>query len=234
MSGTPRGHGWGLALAMALLAGCASKPAPQPAADAENVILACGEAALAAVCLRLVDMPAAQQARVATAARQAIAILHDPAYVQDLATFQCRHAAQLAGYPAWQGLDAAGIVGRVRHAIEGASVTTHGGLRGAWLWHNPLIRNRAFEGRRLADGSRAPLSLNAAALRSARPAEIVNSLVHELAHGAGFQHPSYADQAYVGLCEPPYVLGSLAERRAGGRLRGDHAHCGALLAEPND
>lgn len=37
------------------------------------------------------------------------------------------------------------------------------------------------------------------------------SLVHEISHRIGMGHPHSDSDFPVGLCEPPYVLGSIAE-----------------------
>jgi hypothetical protein len=208
-------------LAAATLIGCASTQVTRE--------LACGAEARAAVCIGPISAPETHIDKVMQASQQAVELLHDPGFRDDIAAFQRRHASMLSRYSAWQGLDADGIVNAMRAALPQVSITSHDDGRSAWLWYNPMIRNRAFEGRRHADGSLGPLSLNAFALRSASLPQVVNSIVHEVAHAAGMAHPSYEREPYVGLCEPPYVLGSIAERRSGGELRSEFQHCRALI-----
>jgi hypothetical protein len=146
-------------------------------------------------------------------ARAAIDVISSGAFVAELAAFLKKHAHDSDLSDSWADADAEDIAARLRKEIQGASVKTFGGVRGAF--DSVFYGTVAIERR----NRQRPVEFNRWGLKGRTPAEIANSVVHEIAHGIGLRHPHMPgppkswDSA---LCEPPYLIGALVEKIAAG------------------
>ncbi len=200
--------------AAALAGGC-----PKPRVDRT-----CGHPPNQDACMGRIVAAKTQTKLVTDSARLAIDVLHDPRYRAEVARFIAAHAADSDLVETWGDATADALITQMRAELGGLQITTFGGPIG-------LIRllaygTRAFERRNPAE----PIRLNRWALVKATPASVANTIVHELSHAIDLRHPHSSDPHWaIGLCEPPYVLGSLAEKVAlGDAWQWTSAHCERL------
>jgi hypothetical protein len=161
-----------------------------------------------------VAAPAKQIDRFEAAGRGAIDAFYGQRLEADLNDFIAHHAsdAELAG--SWSGVKADQIVAGLRREIEGAQVTTFGGVTGAYfsVFYGTIARERVDED--------APIELNRWALGHRTAPQLANTIAHEIAHAIGLRHPHMGGPApkdwAIAPCEPPYLIGSLVERIAAG------------------
>jgi hypothetical protein len=175
----------------------------------------CGTGSNASTCFASIDqsgktMPDQRQ-RLNEAGTRTIDIISSPDFERELASFYAAYNprtrdAEHQRY--WQGFAPDAATKATRDGINGLHVETIGGLR-AWFSAR-FSGNLAYEGSTRPDGTREFL-LNRNRLD--RPvADLVATYVHEAAHKAGYSHrdKQNSDQK----CEPPYVMGQIAEKLA--------------------
>jgi len=105
-------------------------------------------------------------------------------------------------YPAWDGLRAENIISDMRSSIDGTYAETYGGPVG--LFKYLVFHNIAYDG--TTDG---PIRLNRWPLKKRSPADISNTIAHEVAHRIGLVHPSSDNDMATAKLEPPYVVGNI-------------------------
>lgn len=172
----------------------------------------CGTGANAFICFASIDQPGKVKPelreRLAAAGTRAIDIISTPDFERELAAFYLTHGNDGPHSEYWQGFDPKAATANARSNFNGLHIETVGGLR-AWFSAN-FMSNLAYEGGTRADGSRDIL-LNRNRLN--RPlAGLVGTYVHEAAHKAGYSHRG--KQSEDQKCEPPYVMGQIAEKLA--------------------
>lgn len=187
----------------------------------------CGSSPNDAVCLGEMIVPQAKADDFEQGAKAAVDALYSDRFRNDLVSFIREHAASSDREGAWKGHDADEIIIALRKEIVGTQVSTFGGPKG--LWYYTVYGTVAFE--RATDDS--PVRMNRWGLGSRTSAEIANTIVHEVAHAAGLTHPHMGGPApkdsTISACEPPYLLGSLAERiAAGDQWKWTAYHCSYL------
>jgi hypothetical protein len=148
--------------------------------------------------------------------------LHSAGFEDSFARFRRDHAGSGAHAQAWTAAHDS-TVPRLRRVLHGLEIETYGGISGWWV--NWLYGNLAYDGT-----EEGPIRINRWGLPRSS-ASIANTIAHEAAHRVGMSHPSYGSRTSVGLCEPPYVIGSLVEKQiVGSSWRAGENDC-ALLRE---
>jgi len=175
----------------------------------------CGTGSNATTCFASIDQSgkatAIQRQRLNEAGTRTIDIISSPDFERELVSFYAAYnprARDAEHQRYWQDFSPEAATKATRDAINGLHVETIGGLR-AWFSAR-FSGNLAYEGSTRPDGSRE-LLLNRSRLD--RPvADLVATYVHEAAHKAGYGHrdSQNSDQK----CEPPYVMGQIAEKLA--------------------
>lgn len=172
----------------------------------------CGTAGNASICFASIDhtgkLKPAQRERLAAAGSRAIDIISSPEFEHELTAFYVAHGNDGPHRSYWQGFDPKAATAKAKASFDGLHIETVGGLRG---WFSAtFLGNLAYEGGTRADGSRDVL-LNRTRLN--RPAaSLIGTYVHEAAHKAGYSHRP--NQSADQKCEPPYVMGQIAEKLA--------------------
>ena len=174
----------------------------------------CGSGANASICFASVDragkVSAEKRAKLAAAAPVAIDLVSSPQFVAELAAFHAAMPADwVAGNRYWQGFDAAQATAATRMAFAGLHIDTIGGLRARFS--STFAGNLAYEGTANDRTGERNILLNRYRLNRSIGA-LVNTYVHEAAHKGGFSHRG--DQTEDQKCEPPYVMGQLAQKLA--------------------
>ena len=212
-------HGLGRVVAAFLLF-LATAPALAETVDRQ----VCGSGPNQAVCLGRVDAPAKFRGSVEAGGQMAIDTIMDDGLLAEVQAFKDRHGASGRHATAWRNVDAKASILAMRENLSGISVTTYGGFI-PWLKYL-FAGNLAYEPR--GDGA---VRLNRAGLPRT-PGSIANTIAHELAHKVGLSHPSSDFDFATALCEPPYVIGSLVERRIDGARWDPRGHCPLLGSTP--
>lgn len=177
----------------------------------------CGTGANADICFASIDkrgkVKPEQRARLADVGTRAIDVVSTPEFERELIAFYQAydwrsHGAEHRGY--WETFDPKAAAASTRLSFAGLHIETKGGI-GAWFSaNNPLIGNLAYEGQDRPDGYREIL-LNRNRLD--RPLSgLIATYVHEAAHKAGYSHRSAQNEDQK--CEPPYVMGQIAQKLA--------------------
>lgn len=174
----------------------------------------CGSGANASICFASVDragkVSAAKRSKLAAAAPVAIDLVSSPQFTAELAAFHAGMPADwVAGNRYWRGFDAAQATAATRAAFGGLHIDTIGGLRARFS--STFAGNLAYEGSTDDRTGERNILLNRYRLN--RPlGALVNTYVHEAAHKGGYSHGG--DQTEDQKCEPPYVMGQLAQKLA--------------------
>ena len=105
----------------------------------------------------------------------------------------------------WKDWDAEKIIKMMKDSIKGLQLKIYKGPIACFKHY--VYHNVAFDG-----AKNGPILMNRWGLASFGPDDIANSMSHEAAHRIGLQHPDYADDHKIGLCEPPYVIGGIVQR----------------------
>lgn len=173
----------------------------------------CGTGRNAAICFASIDragkVPPETRAKLAAAAPVAIDIVSSRAFAAELAAF---HAALPAEWRAsnryWRDFDPAEAIAATRSAFAGLHIDTIGGTRARV---SARFGNLAYEGSTDPRTGERNIRLNRFKLD--RPlGALVNTYVHEASHKAGYSHRGR--QTEDQKCEPPYVMGQLAQKLA--------------------
>jgi hypothetical protein len=186
----------------------------------------CGHAPNHETCMGAIQGKRQHIAVLTQGAALAVDALYNDQFRRELSTFIDRHADDASVSPAWAGWNADTIVAELRREIAGRRVSTFGGVKGLVLL--TVYGTKAFEAREPTD----PVTLNRWSLKNATRFTVANTIIHEVAHGIGLTHPHSDDDLSIARCEPPYVLGSLAEKTLrGSQWQPDSSHC-HWLTEP--
>ena len=181
---------------------------PLSATNAQTNNIACGNGENASVCFSSIDerkkVQPAVRTQLTAAATASIDIAHSEAFETEVKKFYENHAQSGAHSRRWEGFEPEQAVKDIQTQLNGLNVITYGGIRGWFLLK--IWNNLAFDG---GDDPSAPIRLNRAAFPRT-VAEIGNTYIHEAAHRAGWSHQR--DQNLDQRCEPPYVLGQIAEK----------------------
>jgi hypothetical protein len=173
----------------------------------------CGTGRNASVCFASVDraekLAPEQRARLVAAAPVAIDVVSSREFAAELAAF---HAALPDAWVArnryWRDFDPDEAIAATRLAFAGLHIDTVGGTRARV---SARFGNLAYEGSTSARTGERNIRLNRFKLD--RPlGALVNTYVHEASHKAGYSHRGA--QTEDQKCEPPYVMGQLAQRLA--------------------
>lgn len=173
----------------------------------------CGTRGNAAICFASIDragkVSPEKRARLVAAAPVAIDIVSSPEFAAELEAF---HAALPKGWVAsnryWRDFDPAEAVAATRSAFAGLHIDTIGGTRARV---SARFGNLAYEGSTNRRTGERNIRLNRYKLD--RPlGALVNTYVHEASHKAGYSHRGA--QTENKKCEPPYVMGQLAQKLA--------------------
>lgn len=186
-------------------------------ADGASESPVCGTGANAGICFASIDkrgkVTPEQRARLAEVGTRAIDIVSTPEFEQELTAFYQAYDwrsrdAKHRRY--WEVFDPKTAAASIRLSFAGLHIETKGGI-GAWFAaNNPYIGNLAYEGRDRPGGYREIL-LNRNRLD--RPLSgLVATYVHEAAHKAGYSHRDSQNEDQK--CEPPYVMGQIAQKLA--------------------
>ena len=172
----------------------------------------CGTGDNAGICFASIDqlgkVKPEMRARLAAAGTSAIDIIGTPEFERELTAFFQAHGDDGAHREYWRDFDPKDATANTRSNFNGLHIETIGGLR-AWISAN-FMDNLAYEGGTRDDGTRDIL-LNRNRLDRPLPG-LVGTYVHEAAHKAGFSHRP--NQSEDQKCEPPYVMGQIAEKLA--------------------
>jgi hypothetical protein len=180
----------------------------------------CGSAPNESTCLGETTIPIEHEELFLKASKQAIDIVSSDEFKQALIMFSETNTLSGAHVSAWSGVDVKSIPDLLMADLHGLEISTFGGLSG--LAKKLLFGTQAKEG--TEDG---PILFNRWSLKRSS-ASIANTIVHEAAHRIGLSHPSRANNEDVGLCEPPYVIGSLIEKQIEGSNWKPKGHCSLL------
>ena len=169
---------------------------------------ACGTGVGAHICMGDMSVPTDDGAAFIEASRLAIDAVHAQSFVDDLQRFRTTYAMSGPHARAWADVDVAVAIPRLRAALDHLTAETYGGPYGLVLY--------VFKGNLAFDGTTSgPIRLNRWGLPRSSPS-LANSIVHEAAHRIGLEHPNSDTRFAIARCEPPYVIGTLAERYATG------------------
>jgi hypothetical protein len=175
----------------------------------------CGSGSNAAICFASIDqrgkLDPAQRQTLAGVGVQAIDIISSPDFERELTAFYRTYDwrsrdAEHQGY--WRDFNPGEAAARTRESFNGLHIETKGGVR-AWFGAK-LLGNLAYEGDTRADGTRN-IRLNRNRIDRSIP-ELINTYVHEGGHKAGYRHR--ASQNDDQKCEPPYIMGQIAQKLA--------------------
>jgi hypothetical protein len=173
----------------------------------------CGTGRNASVCFASVDragkVSREQRVRLVAAAPVAIDIVSSREFAAELTAF---HAALPTDWVArnryWRDFDPDEAIAATRLSFAGLHIDTVGGTRARV---SARFGNLAYEGSTNARTGERNIRLNRFKLD--RPfGALVNTYVHEAAHKAGYSHRGRQTQDQK--CEPPYVMGQLAQKLA--------------------
>lgn len=161
------------------------------------------------------------------ASQRAIDVVASSEFRSALDEFISSHAGQGAHSPEWEGVEAGETVAQLLEGFNGLSITTMNDISG-------FFKHR-FYGTKASDGSeKGPIYLNP--FYEGSIATYANTFAHEAAHRqpADLGHDHYqigssAAEKKIGLCEPPYVIGSLVERQIESELKSPQDHCALLF-----
>jgi hypothetical protein len=207
-----------LLLLIALTAGCPSR----------QVVIqtTCGHASNQTTCIGQIRVPEKYRATVTQGAALAIDALHSPEFHRQLKLFIESHGADTDIRKEWNGLTAEGVIRGMRAQLHGIKIDTFGGARG--FLKLKFYGTRALE----RPAIESPIGLNRWSLRNTSPESIANTIIHEVAHAIGLKHPHSSGRGKkwtIAQCEPPYVLGSIAERVLRAQRRTENgSHCKLL------
>jgi hypothetical protein len=174
----------------------------------------CGTGRHATVCFASVDragkLSREQRARLVAAAPVAIDIVSSPEFAAELAAL---HAALPRDWVArnryWRDFDPDFAIAATRSSFAGLHIDTVGGVRARLAAR--FRGNLAYEGS--ADPRTGARNIRLNRYRLDRPlGALVNTYVHEAAHKGGYSHRG--KQGKDQKCEPPYVMGQLAQKLA--------------------
>lgn len=175
-------------------------------------IAVCGTGENATICFASVDqsgrLTPVQRARLGEVGTRAVDIISSPEFERELTAFHAAHANTGEHARYWRDFNPRAAVADARSSFDGLHIETIGGLR-AWFSAN-VMDNVAYEGSTRPDGSRDIL-LNR--FRLNRPlSALIGTYVHEASHKAGYSHRAKQDENQK--CEPPYVMGQIAQKLA--------------------
>lgn len=156
-------------------------------------------------------IPCEKVADYELAAEYAIDALFSNEFENRLQDFMDTRLLEGKHVEAWEGLSADEITQAVRQTISGTYADTYGGIYGLFL--NVFTGNIAYDG--TLDG---PIRMNRWPLRKRGVPQIANTIVHEVAHRAGYSHPSSSSDLKIADLEPPYVIGNIIEEIVAERL----------------
>lgn len=149
------------------------------------------------------EIPKKQKDKFIKGARLAIKVIHSEIFLDSLEEHIRFNLGTGEHTEAWEGVDANTITQKMQYKIDSIAVNTYGGLRGWWI--NMAYNNIAYDG-----GDIGPIRMNRIPLRKKdrTPAQIANTIIHEVAHRVGLKHPHGGQ---IKFKEPPYIIGNIAE-----------------------
>lgn len=189
----------------------------------------CGSPPHQATCLGPMTVREDSADEYRAASRMAIDGVASPGFAVDLEQFLASSARSGRHAAAWAGVsDARQVVSGLMEGLQGVAVHTLSDASSLWWKLKSWGTNNALEG----DGD-GPILVNA--YYKADSATFANTIAHEAAHRGPLRlsHPHYGSDNTAGLCEPPYVIGSLVQKQAEGSRWSPKGHCPLLSGEPS-